>query len=83
MSIFDVIRYGSTDLGNSNELENLPDELLERYWDKFLYLPTSWPKNQKAHHLSNWYIICSPNNSRNRQQVLFKEALKEYSDEHL
>lgn len=32
MSIFDVLKYGGTDLGSQAELETLPEGLIDLYW---------------------------------------------------
>ncbi len=82
MSLFDILRYGSTDLSSAEELADLPDGLLNLYWE------ISWPhggkyistKHQIITHLIKWY-----NNgyTRHEQILTFKEALKGYADEFI
>ncbi len=79
MSLFDIIRYGNTNLSNPGELRNLPEALFDLYWSKSIYGQNPViSKANKISHVSSWAIW---NNSSQIQY--FKEALKEYSNESI
>ncbi len=72
MSLFDVIKYGDTNLGDQHALSKLPGELLTLYWDKsragFAGYDICWI-------LSYWYRHDKP-----LQLARFIETLKEYDE---
>ncbi len=80
MSLFDVIKYGDTDLGVEEELKGLPIELFNLYWhlEKL--------DGEHHRHIENraWYITyryrwASPDRLVLMRQI-FNKALKEYDE---
>ncbi len=79
-SLFDMIKYGSTDLSNADELRKLPIELFNLYWGKS-YCFTDGATTEyevRIMHLMAWYNGAF---FRTLQITAFREALKEYCDE--
>ncbi len=80
MSLFNILKYGNTDLSSISELSDLPNKLIDLYWEK------SWTGKRSTGsvtppsiwHLTFWYI-----RTPDTQIRLFKETLKEYNNEHL
>ena len=50
MSLFDIIKYSNTDLGNADVLEALPEDLLQLYWNN---APNQRPDLNSRHRLHN------------------------------
>ncbi len=79
MSLFDVIKYGNTDLNSAEEIFKLPRKISDVYWEiSFLavhgnivngtYVDRFWS-------LSVWYGIWP-----DAQKERFKEALEKYDE---
>ncbi len=92
MSLFDILKYGNTDLSNEEELQKLPIELLDLYWHYSVREHSDgWTmiKNlsDRVRYLSAWYgsINCrnDPERYTDEQIKAFECALKEYNNEPL
>ncbi len=83
MSLFDILKYGNTDLSSRSELEKLPAELLKLYWINSIspYVDIeskTYPVD--ARMLAGWH---DESVYRDDQIDAFKKALKEYNNESL
>ncbi len=84
MSLFNVLKYGNTNLGCEEELEKLPPELLNLYWAKstVAYIEhANWNVVTDVPEIIT-YLVNWSNQSRyaNEQISAFKEALEEYDE---
>ncbi len=85
MSLFDILKYGNTDLNSKEELNKLPENLIKIYWViANRSCSSSWNIKYWAHidmcrTLSqNWADPYLPEFGK---KALFDKALKEYDNE--
>ncbi len=77
MSLFDILKYGNTDLSSKASLNNLPEALFDLYWIKSVYGQST--KLDKADKL---YLLITWDDKYDSSQIThFKRALQEYNNE--
>ncbi len=75
MSLFDVLKYGNTDVNSEYELRKLPIELINLYWDISYPRLSHLSYETKIRHLTTFSMDSGLTNIRT---LLFKKALKAY-----
>jgi hypothetical protein len=79
MSIFDVIKYSGTNLGSIDELEALPEELMDLYRKETGY----WRRETHIQRCTEMAWRWEVSDPKWRAEFLYKpfiEAVKEYSE---
>ncbi len=78
MDLFNIIKYGSTDLGSEEELRKLPLGLVDLYYAKS-WESTITERNRTFMYseLARWY---NAKYFKEEQIRFFKEALREYNE---
>ncbi len=78
MSLFDVLKYGNTDLSNHLELEKLPSGLLDLYWNHtYGCVIVGLSIKEMCRLLADWHDSSMLRESQKRS---FKRALEDYDE---
>jgi hypothetical protein len=80
VSLFDVIKYSSTDLDSEEELDTLPEDLLRLYIAE-VHTDigfTHWFEPYTTYTMANWDTI-----SGKPKRVTFMRALRKYNNDDI
>jgi len=79
MSLFDIIRYRNTDLTSYGEIEALPVELLELYWQEAHYNDVHMQNPSIAEKCSRLQAFALRGAYWDSTRPIFIRALKRYN----
>lgn len=79
MSIFDVLKYQNTNINDYDALMELPEDLINQYWEMVLDKVPNWfdTHNLKCAKLAH-YAECYGIDQYNNYLKIFNEVLKNY-----